>query len=155
MLTAVTALIIILADQATKFMAAGALQAVPCRKTAVIENFFYFTLVHNRGAAFGIFPRQSFLFIILSLVTISLLLLFYRRLFASGKIARIAGGLILGGAVGNLIDRIRFDHVVDFLDFQFGTYHWPAFNVADSAICIGVALLIVIAVFGKDKLTHS
>ncbi|MFH1038281.1 MAG: signal peptidase II [PVC group bacterium] len=151
MLTAVTALIIIIADQAAKWAAAGALRSAPGRKIAVIERFFYLTLVHNRGAAFGIFPRQGFLFIILSVITIAVLLIFYRRFFASGAIARLAGGLILGGAAGNLIDRVRFDHVVDFLDFQFGSYHWPAFNIADSAICVGVALLIARTLFSKDN----
>jgi len=155
MLTAVTALIIIVADQATKWAATGALRSAPGRKIAVIERFFYLTLVHNRGAAFGIFPRQGFLFIILSVATIAILLVCYRRFFASGAVARLTGGLILGGAAGNLIDRLRFDHVVDFLDFQFGSYHWPAFNIADSAICVGVALLIARTLFSKDNRARS
>ncbi|MDP8215115.1 MAG: signal peptidase II [Candidatus Euphemobacter frigidus] len=151
MLAAITALVIIMADQALKLAATGALMDAPGRKIMVIDRFFYLTLVHNRGAAFGIFPRQNLLFIILSILTISLLLIFYRRLFSRGHLPQISAGLILGGAVGNLIDRFRFDHVVDFLDFQFGSYHWPAFNLADSAICIGVALLIGVVLFGKEK----
>ena len=151
MLTAIISLVILVADQVTKWVATDTLLSVPGRKIMVIDRFFYLTLVYNRGAAFGIFPRQNILFIVLSLVTISVLLIFYRHLFAGSSLARIAGGLILGGAVGNLIDRFRFDYVVDFLDFQFGSYHWPAFNIADSAICVGVTLLIVLVVFGREK----
>jgi len=149
MLTAIISLVVVVADQVTKWAATDTLLAAPGRKIMVIDRFFYLTLVHNRGAAFGMFPRQNILFIVLSLVTISVLLIFYRHLFSESSPARIAGGLILGGAVGNLIDRFRFDHVVDFLDFQFGSYHWPAFNIADSAICVGVTLLIVLVLFGK------
>ena len=152
MLTAVISLVVIVADQVTKWAATDTLLSTPGRKIIVIDRFFYLTLVHNRGAAFGILPRQNILFLVLSLVTISVLLIFYRRLFTGSRLARIAGGLILGGAIGNLIDRFRFDYVVDFLDFQFGSYHWPAFNLADSAICVGAALLIGLVLFGSEKI---
>lgn len=165
MLTAVLALLIVGCDQASKFAASRLLN--PGQSLPVIDRFFYLTLVHNRGMAFGLFPRQNALFLLLSLLTIFLLLLFYRRLFSQGRLFQAAAGLILGGAGGNLIDRVRHSYVVDFLDFDFFDiniapfrilffyfpgYHlerWPAFNIADSAICVGVALLIGLALFRK------
>jgi len=146
MLTGIIALVIIIADQITKWWATDLLSS---GRITVIKNFFYLTLVHNRGAAFGIFPGRNILFIVLSLLTIAALIFFYRSFFSGSSLARISGGLILGGAVGNLIDRFRFNYVVDFLDFQFGSYHWPAFNIADSAICVGVTLLIITVLLSK------
>jgi len=148
MLTGIIALVIIIADQITKWWAIDLLSS---GKIAIIDDFFYLTLVYNSGAAFGIFPGQKILFIVLSLLTIAVLIFFYRRFFSSSILGRITGGLILGGAVGNLIDRFRFNYVVDFLDLQFGSYHWPAFNVADSAICVGVTILIGLVLFGKKQ----
>ncbi len=153
MLTALLALIIVLSDQASKFFISRALLSAPRRSLTVIENFFSLTLVYNRGGVFGLFPEQNTLFIVLSFLTIVGLvaLLLRRRFFPPGIVTRFAGGLLLGGAVGNLIDRLRYDCVVDFLDFQFGGYHWPAFNLADSAICVGVAFLIGLTFFHKNK----
>lgn len=149
MLTAGIALLVIAADQVSKWAAIDILSAEPGGRIVVIERFFALTLVYNPGAAFGILPRFNNLFVILSILTVAALLVFFRSLFAGSRLSRIAAGLILGGAVGNLIDRIRFQQVVDFFDFQFGTYHWPAFNIADSAICVGVALLVAAVIFGK------
>ena len=152
-LTAAVALVIILADQVTKLTVTGFLKDLPGRTFTVIQSFFYLRLVHNRGAAFGIGNDYGLLFTFLSLVTVAVLIIFYRRFFARSVLSRVAGGLILGGAVGNLIDRIfrgeafLNGYVVDFLDFQFGSYHWPAFNLADSAICVGVGILILITLF--------
>jgi signal peptidase II len=149
MLTAITVLVIIAADQVSKWAMIEILSAQPGGRIVVIKNFFALTLVYNPGAAFGILPRFNHLFVLLSLLTVAVLLIFFKTLFAAGRLSRIAAGLILGGAVGNLIDRFRFKNVVDFFDFQFGSYHWPAFNIADSAICVGVALLVAVVLFGK------
>lgn len=148
MLTAIVALVIIIADQITKWWAIDILNS---GKITVIDDLFYLTLVYNRGAAFGIFPGRNYLFIVLSILTIAVLIFFYRSFFSGSSISRISGGLILGGAIGNLIDRFRFNYVVDFLDFKFGSYHWPAFNIADSAICVGVTILIVLVLFEKKQ----
>jgi len=153
MLTAIVAAAVIILDQASKLSAARSLDL--WRPRVIINGFFSLTLVHNRGAAFGLLPRHTTLFIFLSLLTIGLLLLFYRRYFCRGTLFRLAAGLVLGGAVGNLIDRIRYNYVVDFLDFQVGDYHWPAFNLADSSICVGVAFLIGLAVFSKKERVAS
>jgi len=147
--TAVISLVLIIADQATKLLADGLLPGRPSRP--VIDGFFYLTLVYNQGIAFGFFPRYSRLFIFLSLVTIAAIALFYRKVFSQGKAYQAAGGLILGGAIANLVDRIIYGHVVDFLDFRLGAYRWPAFNLADSAICVGVGLLLVLAWSTRKK----
>lgn len=149
MLTAITALFIIVADQVSKWAAIDILSAEPGERIVLIKRFFALTLVYNPGAAFGILPQYNHLFVILSILTVAGLLIFFRSFFAAARISRLAGGLILGGAIGNLIDRLRYQKVVDFFDFQFGNYHWPAFNIADSAICVGVALLLAAVLFGK------
>ncbi len=96
------------------------------------------TLSHNTGAAFGIFQHHTHILTFLSILTILVILIFYRKISHSGRILRIGIGLVAGGASGNLIDRLMFGYVIDFLDFQV----WPVFNIADSAITVGVVLLI-------------
>jgi signal peptidase II len=115
----------------------------------IIEGFFYLTHVRNPGAAFGLFrtaPEQLrlFFFIAVSLVAVVIILSFFRRLAPGDRLSATALGCILGGAVGNLIDRIRYHEVVDFLHFQLWSgYSWPDFNLADSFIVIGVGLLVI------------
>ena len=115
----------------------------------VIEGFFYLTHVRNTGAAFGLFSdapvgiRLSF-FIGISVVAIGIIFSFFRKLAPGDRLAALALGLILGGAIGNLIDRLRFQEVVDFLHFRlWGGYSWPDFNVADSCIVVGVGVLVL------------
>ncbi len=115
----------------------------------VIPGFFYLTHVRNTGAAFGLFSdapqvyRLTF-FISVSLIAVMIITAFYRKLAPGDRLAALALGLILGGAVGNLVDRIFRQEVVDFLHFRLWRgYSWPDFNVADSAIVVGVGLLVV------------
>ena len=114
----------------------------------VIDGYLRLTYVRNRGAAFGILsdaelPYQSVLFSVLSLAALAAIAVYAWRLPVESRLPKTALALIMGGAVGNLIDRMRLGYVIDFVDAHVGTYHWPAFNVADSAISIGVVLLIV------------
>jgi signal peptidase II len=102
----------------------------------ILDGFFYLTLVHNSGAAFGIFKNQIVLFIITSIISIILIYINLKR-EKKNNIYSISLALILSGALGNLIDRLRFGYVIDFFDFRI----WPVFNVADSAITIGAILL--------------
>jgi signal peptidase II len=129
-------LIILSLDQLTKFLVRKFLalnQSVP-----VLSGVFHITLVYNRGAAFGILKNQLPLFIATSLFAISLIFLNFRRNKSkAGSIYGVSLGLILAGALGNLIDRLWLGYVVDFLDFRV----WPVFNIADSAITIGALLL--------------
>lgn len=113
------------------------------------ENFFALTYVRNSGAAFGILHRapawfRDPFFLVVSLVALVVIVFLFIRLTMSQKSIIVALSLILGGAVGNLIDRLRFGFVIDFLDFHWKeVYHWPSFNVADSCIVVGVGLLFL------------
>jgi len=120
----------------------------------VIEKFFNITHILNPGGAFGFFATSSpeirkFIFLFVSSVVALFILWFYKK--SAGNYVFLSHGLalIFGGAVGNLIDRFRYGKVVDFLDFYIGTYHWPAFNIADSAISIGMGILIYHIIFKK------
>lgn len=121
-------------DQLSKFLALKNLsvgQSIP-----LIGNIFHLSLVHNRGAAFGILKNHAFLFIIISASAV-ILIFFALKERGRGRLYRVSLGFILAGALGNLIDRISYGYVVDFLDFRV----WPVFNIADSAITVGAVLL--------------
>ena len=114
----------------------------------VIDNFFAITHIRNPGVAFGLFADgpseyKTYLFIGFSIIAIVAILIFFHQTPQESKMVRIALILIFSGAIGNLIDRILYQEVIDFLDFFYGSYHWPAFNVADSCITIGVLLMFV------------
>ena len=136
---AAVAAVVLVLDQATKWAASGRLllgQPVP-----VLGDFVRLTLVHNTGAAFGLFPGSRIPFIIISILAIGVVLYLFLRESYRGLGNRILLGCILGGAVGNLVDRIRLGWVVDFIDVGIGSTRWPVFNVADSAVTLGVIFL--------------
>lgn len=137
-------LVILALDQATKLLALSRL--VPGVPVEVVDGFFALTLVLNPGLAFGFLgatpPEWRWLVALLSLAALAALLGLARRLLLTGgRQVAVALGLIFGGAAGNLVDRSRFGAVVDFIDIYWKSYHWPAFNIADSAISVGVGLL--------------
>ena len=143
------ALLLLALDQATKLWAAGALDyGMP----VAVLPFFNLTLVHNPGAAFSFLADaggwQRIFFIVLSGVVSAVLVAWLWRLPREARLLGVALALVLGGAVGNLVDRVAYGYVIDFLDFHAGGWHWPAFNVADSAISCGVVLLLVDGLFG-------
>ena len=114
----------------------------------VIDNFFAITHIRNPGVAFGLFADgpseyKTYLFIGFSIIAIIAILVFFHQTPRENKLVQIALILIFSGAIGNLIDRILYQEVIDFLDFFYGGYHWPAFNVADSCITVGVLLMFV------------
>ncbi|SFD59807.1 signal peptidase II [Paenibacillus catalpae] len=119
---------------------------------SVIGNFFLITSHRNRGAAFGILQEQRVFFIIITVFIVSAIVWYTHASRNSGKAWLLTGlGLVLGGAVGNFLDRAIAGEVVDFLMFNFGSYTFPIFNVADSAICVGVAcILIDTLLYSKD-----
>jgi signal peptidase II len=140
------------ADQLSKWLVVSFLELGASH--TLIQNFFNLVHSRNRGGAWGIFQDYNGILAVVSVVTI-LVLFFFRHSFQLHRTSsRVALGLIAGGIVGNFIDRIRLGYVVDFLDFQIGRYHWPAFNVADSAICIGVVLYIIVS-WRSDAETHA
>ena len=137
--------IVIVLDQVTKAMI---LNTLPLSGSlSIIPGFFNLVHVQNPGGAFGFLAHQSdvirkIVFIFISILAAGLVLWFYRKTQETHPFLASGFALIFGGAVGNLIDRIRFGRVVDFLDFYIASYHWPAFNVADSAITVGIAIFI-------------
>ena len=113
---------------------------------SVIDGFFNITYVRNTGVAFGIFdplslPAKSVLLSVFTAFAAVVVITYSVRSSLRNRLLQVALALVLGGALGNLYDRLAYGYVVDFLEFYVGTYHWPSFNVADSAISIGVALL--------------
>ena len=133
-------------DQVTKLVVLSSFR--PGEILPVIEGLFNLTLTFNYGAAFGLWSwlapgvREVVLGLTI-LGAIGLVGYFLTRPYYRTMSAQLALSAILGGAIGNVIDRVRLGAVVDFLDFYVGSYHWPAFNVADSAICVGVAVLLL------------
>ncbi|MFP4497105.1 MAG: signal peptidase II [Vulcanimicrobiota bacterium] len=117
---------------------------------SVIGDFFTITYSTNTGGAFGVLDKYPQLFLIMSMVLTVLGIIFYKKIVALPVSFQVALGLVLGGSLGNLIDRLRFGSVVDFINFNF----WPTFNVADIAICVGVGILIInIAGMDTDETT--
>lgn len=136
--------VVLALDQATKFYVDSRFRLF--ESITVIENFFNITYVRNKGAAFGILANSSFripFFIGVSLLASLGILWYLSRLRDELRLLPTALCLIFAGAVGNLIDRIRLGEVIDFLDAHWYQHHWPAFNVADSAITVGVGLLLI------------
>ncbi|GFO59144.1 lipoprotein signal peptidase [Geomonas silvestris] len=112
----------------------------------VIPNFFSITYLRNRGAAFGILANSAYrlpFFLLVSAVAICVIVVVIKKLREDQKLAAASLSLIFSGALGNVIDRIRLGEVIDFLDAHWYNHHWPAFNIADSAICVGVFLLAI------------
>jgi signal peptidase II len=113
---------------------------------SVIDGFFNITYVRNTGVAFGIFssissPSKSILLSLFTAVAAVVVIVYSVKSPAGNRLLQVALGFILGGALGNLYDRVTYGYVIDFLEFYYGNYHWPSFNVADSAITTGVVLL--------------
>ena len=129
-------------DQVTKLYVDRVMtlhQSIP-----VIDGLFSFTYLRNRGAAFSFLADASWrlpFFIVVTLIAAVVILVALKRMREDQKLAQTALAMIFSGAIGNLIDRIRMGEVIDFLDVYWKNHHWPAFNVADSLICVGVALI--------------
>lgn len=147
------AIVITLADQATKQIVRYSFGLGESRP--IIPGFFDLTYVRNQGAAWGMFRDHGVVLIIISIIMLALMLRFRGSLFVSGWEHKISFGLLLGGIIGNLLDRIRLLYVTDFLDFYIGSYHWPAFNIADSSICIGVGFYMLSAFWLNSHPLHE
>jgi signal peptidase II len=127
-------------DQATKAWATASLE--PLGSVPVVPGFFNLTYVRNRGVAFGMFAGQEWVVAAFMVVLAGVALWYARGVDWARREPNIVGGLLVGGALGNLLDRWRFGHVVDFFDVYLGPHHWPVFNVADSLICIAVGWIV-------------
>jgi len=139
--------VVVILDQLTKWWVVNGF--VLYESKVIIAGFFNLTYITNTGAAFGILAgaqnwwRQAF-FTVIGITAMGVILYFYHKYGKNDKLYGLGLALVGGGAIGNLIDRTLQGSVVDFLDFHIGTHHWPAFNVADSAIFVGVGILLVI-----------
>ena len=136
----IPALLVVLLDQATKhlFWRIG-------QNHEIIPGYFNITLVKNAGAAFGMFQGARVFFVTASFLAVGLIIYLGMRLPASQRTRRILLGLILGGAIGNLIDRVASGEVIDFLQIGVAGHYWPVFNIADAGVTVGAALLILYA----------
>jgi signal peptidase II len=137
------AALVILLDQLSKITI---IQTFSHGQSRALTSFFNLVLAYNKGAAFSFLAAeggwQRYLFSGIA-VAAALFIIYLLKRHAGQRLFCTALALVLGGALGNLIDRIVYGHVIDFLDFHVGGWHWPAFNIADSAICIGAALFII------------
>ncbi|WKJ90421.1 signal peptidase II [Methylomonas montana] len=131
-------------DQASKLAVDGSMQLF---ESIPLIPYFNLTYVHNTGAAFSFLAQaggwQRWLFAGLAVVMSGIIAVWLHRLQKHETLMAVALALVLGGAIGNLIDRVAYGYVIDFLDVYYQDWHWPAFNIADSAICIGVGLMLL------------
>ncbi len=141
MLPLCIALVIGILDQFTKFLIEE--RFMLHEATTVIPGLLDLRYIRNTGAAWGIFQGGHLWLALLSLVMLVLIVIFRKSFISDGLADKVCLGLIAGGIVGNLVDRVRLHYVVDFLDFYWKDHHFPAFNVADSAICVGVGIYIL------------
>ena len=134
----------LIVDQAVKLYVDRSMHLF--QSITVIENFFNITYVRNKGAAFSFLAHTSWrlpFFIVVTIVAAVAIVIAFQRLRNDQQLAQVSLAMIFSGAVGNLIDRVRLGEVIDFIDVHWYSHPWPAFNVADSLICVGVALLAI------------
>ncbi len=139
---------VLILDQVTKFAAASLLSIQ--QRLTIIPGFFHLTYMENRGAAWSMLEGKMWFFYIVTVVALIAMILFYRNQDRSNVLVQTALVLMMAGTVGNFIDRLCFQYVRDFLDFILLGYDFPVFNIADSALCIGV-FLIIADVFLENK----
>jgi signal peptidase II len=133
---------IVLVDQLTKAWIAGHVD--PGRPVRIVDDYLRLVITHNAGALFGLFQGQAPIFAAVSLGVMALIVAYQART-GSALVMSVALGLLLGGAIGNVIDRLRFGYVLDFVDAGIGSLRWYTFNVADSAISLSIVLLVLVA----------
>ena len=144
----IVAVPVIVLDQITKFWVENTLSSID--SIVILENFFHIRHIRNTAGAFGSFPWMSMsVFIGLTVVAIGLIGYLYAKLKEDQYTPMVGLALIVGGALGNLIDRLRLGSVIDFIDVHYYTHHWPAFNVADSGITVGSIILAVCILLKK------
>jgi signal peptidase II len=144
------AILITIADQWSKQVVRDGFYYGESR--SVVEGFFHLTYVRNTGAAWGILGNYTHILTGISIIMLVAMVIYRRSFINDTKSHRLALGLLVGGIVGNLMDRIRLGFVTDFFDFFIGSWHWPCFNIADAAICTGVGIYLLSA-FLEQKAT--
>ncbi|CAM3725918.1 signal peptidase II [Cohnella lubricantis] len=145
-----TAIVVFAIDYFTKMWIKNSVDLY--EQIKVIGNFFVITSIRNRGAAWSMLQDQRVLFILITIVVAAAIIWYMNRTHPKGKmLLMFALSLVLGGALGNFLDRAVYGEVVDFLQFTFGSYIYPIFNIADCAICIGVGLIILDSILTSSK----
>lgn len=140
---------IVALDQYSKYLV---VRRLPYGSTVeVIPNLFNLTFVKNFGAAFGLFQNQLAVFVVVAVVAISVIVVYSFIISEKEYTLQIGLAFLLGGAIGNFIDRLRLGYVIDFLHLHHDAWHWPVFNIADIAIDIGVALILIKFLFTRDE----
>ena len=149
--------VVVIADQISKQLAEHTL--IPYQAVTVFPSFFNINLMYNEGAAFSFLSDaggwQRWFFLVLSILISVVLLIWLARLAHNQTRQAIALSLVLGGAIGNVIDRLLFGHVIDFIQVYYESWYWPTFNIADSAITIGAVILIIDSLFEGKQNTHN
>lgn len=147
------ALLVLVFDQLTKWLVLVPMDLA--NNPVIVTSFFNMVLVWNRGVSFGMFSDAGaagpWILTVLAIAVVIGLVYWLRQ--AEGWPTVFGLGLVIGGALGNVIDRLRFGAVVDFLDFHIAQYHWPAFNIADAAICVGAGLLLLAGLLSPERQT--
>jgi signal peptidase II len=141
----VLAAAVFVADQVTKELVYQNIAYGGMDGIVVIPGFFNIIHVGNTGAAWGLFQDSSVILALIGIVTLGIMVAFRRQLGMHLVPVQVAFGLLNGGVVGNIVDRLRHGHVVDFLDFHFGSFVWPTFNIADCGIVVGVGLYMYLS----------
>lgn len=150
--TAVTLVVVLIADRLTKIWVVRSLPfEVPVTVIPGLENWFTFTYIHNTGAAFGMLPQASLFFTVVAIAVALGLVVWYDRLPVRYLPVRIAVGMIMAGALGNLVDRVNTGYVVDFIHFHF----FPIWNVADASVSVGTVILGIYLLFVADEGTEA
>lgn len=132
-----TAALVLIADQASKSFVMQHL--APDESVVAIPHTLWWTFVENTHGAFGLFGNSGTLLIVMAIVVLGVFWVAFREAARDSLVVRVAFGAIVGGAIGNILDRVHYHYVVDFIDLRW----WPVFNVADSCICVGVAVLVI------------
>ena len=150
-LFAVISIMIVIVDFITKKWMLSVLFEIP--RQIVVTSFFNLTPVWNKGISFGIMSSHpEIIRFIIPVLALLVILYLIRQIHLQRRIQQIGSAIIAGGAAGNVIDRFLYGKVVDFFDFHIGGYHWPAFNIADIAICAGVAITIYVIIWPSPNL---
>ncbi|MEN2766523.1 signal peptidase II [Ornithinibacillus xuwenensis] len=145
----ILAIVVIAIDQLTKYLVVKNMELY--EQIPIIDNFFYLTSHRNRGAAWGILEGKMGFFYLITVVVIIGVIFYLHKFGKNNKLFAVALSLILGGAIGNFIDRIFHQEVVDFFDFVIFGYDFPIFNIADSALTIGVVFVIIATILDEKK----
>ncbi|AKL95552.1 lipoprotein signal peptidase LspA [Clostridium aceticum] len=140
--------VVFILDQLSKILVLNYLKDVG--EIPIIKNVLHFTYVENRGAAFGVLQGQRWFFIIMTVLIVGFIVIYFRKNKNYPKPMMLGLSLIVGGAAGNLVDRVLYNFVVDFIDFRI----WPVFNIADSAIVIG-QILVIYVILKYDDLSQK